>query len=479
MAHVDDGTLNALLDGEVPAEEAVAVRAHLASCAECAARFEEAKRFLADAADLLSALAPPAAERPSAGDRAAAEAPPAPWAGPAVPAPATGSPAGAPPRRVSKTAREVAIDIDGATHKSPAIPPNFPREGEVVPPPLLGPSGRPLFEGSAPARRSRRATDWPTLAWAASVVLALGVGYLANEVRHARQTAAPSETTLASAPAGATQPARGPSRATPRAPRSGATPGKVKGGIANAHTALAHKPAAAQRRKIVRPPAAEAAPLADAIRSAAPAAGAGAAVATAPSQMAGVSAVPPANAPAQERADRALRRAAPSPAPAGNLAAGREAPAAAPRAPAARGRAAPTTSRPAFRSSDVDEAAARLSGTLRFVEGLALEGVKIGPGSLVPGADPARDVVRVVYTDPQGRRLQLDQQQIPLPQDTGRAARERAVPAVLGLAWGDTVATTGPGGAARLRWLDRSGLWISLSGNVPADSLRALLARVR
>jgi hypothetical protein len=105
--------------------------------------------------------------------------------------------------------------------------------------------------------------------------------------------------------------------------------------------------------------------------------------------------------------------------------------------------------------------------------------VKIGPGSLVPGADPARVVVRVVYTDPQGRRLQLDQQRIPLPQDTGRAARDRAVPATLGMAWGDTVATTGPGGEARLRWLDRSGLWISLSGNVPADSLRALLARVR
>jgi hypothetical protein len=127
----------------------------------------------------------------------------------------------------------------------------------------------------------------------------------------------------------------------------------------------------------------------------------------------------------------------------------------------------------------VDDAAAQLSGNLRFVEGLALESVKIGPGSLVPGADPARDVVRVVYTDPQGRRLQLDQQRIPLPADTARAARERAVPASLGLTWGDTVGTIGAGGVSRLRWLDRSGLWISLSGNVPEDSLRALLARVR
>ncbi|MGD0484338.1 MAG: zf-HC2 domain-containing protein, partial [Gemmatimonadales bacterium] len=431
MAHVDDGTLNALLDGEVPAEEAVAVRAHLTSCTECAARFEEAKRFLAEAADLLSALAPPVEERP------AAAAPPAARAAAPATAPGTPAPAGAPPRRVSKTAREVAIDIDGATHKSPAIPPNFPREGEVVAPPILGPSGRPLFEGSAPPRRLRRATDWPTLAWAASVVLALGVGYLANEVRHDRQATPPSETALPSVPAGAAQPARGPARATPHSSRAGAGQQKAKGGAANAHTALAHKPAAAQGRKLVRPPATEIAPLADAIRPVAPAAGGGAAVAAAPSQMAGVSAVPPANAPAQERADQALRRAAPSPAPAGNLAAGLQAPAAASRAAAARGRAAPPASRPAFRSSDVDEAAARLSRNLRFVEGLALEGVKIGPGSLVPGADPARDVVRVVYTDPQGRRLQLDQQRIPSPQDTGRAARERAEPAALGLAWGD------------------------------------------
>ena len=47
MAHVDDGTLNALLDGELEAARAAEVRAHLASCAECSARFDEAKRFLA------------------------------------------------------------------------------------------------------------------------------------------------------------------------------------------------------------------------------------------------------------------------------------------------------------------------------------------------------------------------------------------------------------------------------------------------
>ena len=144
--------------------------------------------------------------------------------------------------------------------------------------------------------------------------------------------------------------------------------------------------------------------------------------------------------------------------------------------------AAPLTrlpARPAFRLSDVDAAAARLAGTLRTVGGMTIENVKIGPGALVPGAQPDRDVVRIAYADPQGRRLQLDQQRLPAARDTSRAARARAVPAVLGLAYGDTLSTTGPGNATRVRWLDPAGLWLSLSGSMPADSLRALLARVR
>jgi hypothetical protein len=87
--------------------------------------------------------------------------------------------------------------------------------------------------------------------------------------------------------------------------------------------------------------------------------------------------------------------------------------------------------------------------------------------------------VRLVYTEPSGRRLQLDQQRLPQARDTSRLARARAVPPALGLGYGDTLVTAGPAGEARVRWLDRSGLWLSLIGNMPADSLRALLARIR
>src|SRR5512137_1791677 len=132
MSHVDDGRLNALLDGELDAAETEAVRAHIAGCADCAKRLEEAKQFLAGASDLLGVLDLPATVN--------------------VPT--------APARRVSKTAKEIAIDIDGATRQSPAIRPNLP-------------------EPAAARPRARPRIDFSTLGWAAMVVLAIGVGYLA------------------------------------------------------------------------------------------------------------------------------------------------------------------------------------------------------------------------------------------------------------------------------------------------------------
>jgi hypothetical protein len=197
---------------------------------------------------------------------------------------------------------------------------------------------------------------------------------------------------------------------------------------------------------------------------------AAAAAAAQPALASGAGAAPVAtnlNQPAERRAAESPQMpAAPAPAAA--------APHPAP-APSDRLRAA----RPAFRLSDMDLAAARLAGTLRVLDGLSPENVKIGPGTLVPGAQPDREVVRIAYIDPQGHRLQLDQQRLPAPRDTSADARARAVPAVLGLSYGDTVSMTGPNNTTRIRWLDPAGLWLSLSGDLPADSLRALLVRVR
>jgi hypothetical protein len=52
MPHLDEGTLHELLDGEIPSSDLPPIQAHLAACAECRARLEEA-RALAGAADQL------------------------------------------------------------------------------------------------------------------------------------------------------------------------------------------------------------------------------------------------------------------------------------------------------------------------------------------------------------------------------------------------------------------------------------------
>jgi len=443
MSHVDDGTLNALLDGELDDAESAEVRAHLAACTECAARFQDAQRFLHEAADLLGVLTPAAPEvrpaealaRPERGPAGVAPLAPVAPAGPTAP--------GEPPRRIPKTAREVAVDLDGATHKSPAIAPNFPRAGEPLPAPDPSFSRREVLPLNRPAYRR---PDWATLAWAASVVLAIGVGYLANEVKHGRTTVASARE--GAAPASDSLAVRAPVRtaaaraAAAPAARPPAAPSKDPGSLA-ANT-LGPKPAAARGWK---PPRRQA--VADAAQLAAAPVTAGVAM----------------DAPA---AELAAARAAPSPAAAAPGAAG---------VLGARAQARPTA--PTFQETNVDEAASRFSGTLLTVEGLALESVKIGPGTLVPGAVPTQDVVRLAYTEPSGRRLQLDQQRLPRARDASREARARAVPPTLGLGYGDTLVTTGPAGEARVRWLDRSGHWMSLMGNMPADSLRALLARIR
>jgi len=60
MPHVDEGTLNALLDGELGAAEVLEVQTHFATCAACAARLDEARQMLAETERLVAALEPPA-----------------------------------------------------------------------------------------------------------------------------------------------------------------------------------------------------------------------------------------------------------------------------------------------------------------------------------------------------------------------------------------------------------------------------------
>ncbi len=60
----------------------------------------------------------------------------------------------------------------------------------------------------------------------------------------------------------------------------------------------------------------------------------------------------------------------------------------------------------------LDEARRELGGNLHVIDGLRPEMVGLVPGRLVPGADPTRPVVRVVYLNDAGGSFFLDQQRV-------------------------------------------------------------------
>ena len=65
MSHLDEGTLHALLDGELDLAEVSEIQKHLGSCVACGSRLQEVKQVLAEADRLVGAMEVPAgASRP-------------------------------------------------------------------------------------------------------------------------------------------------------------------------------------------------------------------------------------------------------------------------------------------------------------------------------------------------------------------------------------------------------------------------------
>jgi anti-sigma factor RsiW len=473
MEHVDDGQLNALLDGELEAAEAATVRSHLEGCSACRSRFEEARRFLEEAGALLDVLAPPAVEPLQRAAGPMAIEPPAPRRVPVTAKEAAVDPA-AGPRRVPVTAKEVAIDLDARTQKTPAVRPLFSREGD-----------RSAAEGPAVAPRRPR-VDWTQLSWAAIVVLALSVGYLANEVRRggvAGRESAPGEAARGPGPADTALGAAAPNADAGGGAGVGAS--ELRGGAGARESpagARGARPATtAQRSPRLRKPPTARGPKPPSQDRAADLAIAGA---EAPRTGAGAPA-----APAQPAAAAARERAAPTQAPvspaappsAAYIAADQVAPPTGALTATREGARLRTPTAPAaspgFRRISLDEAARRLSGSVRLIDGLIPGRVEVGSGRLVQGSDAGREVIRVLYTDAAGRRLTLEQQRLFAPTEdptTGRAMAEAAT----GMTASDTIASTSPQGTVRIRWLDGRGFWLSLTGTIAPDSLRALVARV-
>lgn len=123
-------------------------------------------------------------------------------------------------------------------------------------------------------------------------------------------------------------------------------------------------------------------------------------------------------------------------------------------------------------ATSLDQAVRILGGTVKLIDGLNPIRVQIGPPERLPGGQ-ALEVVRITYLDPPGRELWLDQQRSPAPSE-GRAAPSAAG----GMLAGDTLITSAGDGLTRVRWISPDGFRLTLTGYLPGDSLRSLVRRV-
>jgi hypothetical protein len=386
MPHLDEGTLHALLDGELDLAEVKEIQIHLGTCSACGSRLQDVKEFLAEADRLVGTL-----ETPSGAARIQPEPAPAP--------PAT------PPRSTPRAApREPVWD---------------------TPPELFLPDS-----GDDTARRRR----WTRrLRWAAMIVVILGAGRILSSAFESKSPQLQlSERDLTSA-----------TPATPPAVVSPQETARPQTRIAREVPPPVNRSRADRRapepKALATQPAADTAP--DQVDSALEAyedtadvsAQAGLAAANrADSEV--VEPPPPEERPAAdqdlatrqaaaaalEELDRERRRsraaaataalppARPEPQPAA------EAPPPAPRTLEQRSQI--------YLRIGLDEAAKQLGRPVHVIEGMTPEFMGLAQGRLVAGADPGRPVVRVVYRDTRGRMILLDQQRLRTGQAPGAAS---------------------------------------------------------
>ncbi|HET8623567.1 MAG TPA: zf-HC2 domain-containing protein [Gemmatimonadales bacterium] len=486
MPHVDEGTLHALLDGELAPAELAEVRLHFATCPSCAGRLDEARQLLAETERLVSALQMPGAAAAGAAARAAAG------------------------RVVPRTASPEQSAVNVLVSPPPPGAPLPPLDPVVLIP-------------ENPTVREVRHNRMRIMAWAAGFLVVVGAGYLGmvNLPRKApsgdgRLRISPDEFTTVPATLereGLTRDSFPTISLTDSAKPGGAVPpdadAKAKPADANLKSnvgAQAAPPAAApaappaQQRRAPTPPSTDApAPsrAAETREDASPRraeeskddspqlAKVGPAGAEPPAEQnaarnteeQSVAREAAAKATSDLERRRIRERAAAATAELDRENARRAAererqlaleqarvraeaePAAAtrPAAPAPAPAAAPDRTGLTSRIG-LDEAARQLGGPLHAIDGLFRQTVGLVPGSSVAGADPDRDVVRAVYVErATGTMIFLDQQ-MAQPGD------------------GPSTPRAGPGG--RQLWV-KDGVLLILHGDVPADSLRSLARRVR
>ncbi len=366
MSHVDEGTLHALLDGELAPAEVLEVQTHFATCPACSSRLDDARKLLAETERLVTALE---AAVPLGGETATAR---------------TARPLAAPPparRPVEPPARPTARPpLPAASPETLVLIPNNPTATEI--------------------RRSRL----KVMGWAAAFLVVIGAGVLGVQMRNGLFDKKPAGTLKIrpedfSTPGGSDLPPPTP------APRpQGALglsippPESTADQARNAPPATAPASQAPPATKPAQPPASGIFPSAEDRQ-----------------------AIVDRAAKATEELDRERNRERAAAATAA-LDAQRKQAAARQAAAQANPTPAPTPAPPPVPTIDqrsrianrigLDEAARQLGGPLHAIDGMSRQLVGVVSPQLVPGSDTSRAVVRAVYVDRAGRLIFLDQQRV-------------------------------------------------------------------
>ena len=369
MQHLDDGTIHALLDGELTAEEAEALDQHVRYCAACADRLAEERLIQSEAERMIAELDAPA------------------------PAPTIADP--------------------------PMVPGNEPLDPPLAP-------DQPKYSGPPvvliPERDYERSRIPRLLGWAATLIVAAGAGWFASVARQSAPPpvmlpevqAAPAGAYLADSASGAQDLDAMPTMAGP-ADSNGAGASASPGGAA-----LDSAPLVVEESESERDPAAVAATPAPAP---APAESRDASRREAARTASARSEVPrePVRTPAQATRDQAEASKVAQSEERRDASADRaEPPAPAPVVPSAGAAAARTPSSPSALEQQsqirmrlgLDETQRMLGSGLHVIDGLQQQFVGLVDGRLVSGANPNAPVVRVVYLDDQRRAIYLDQQRL-------------------------------------------------------------------
>jgi hypothetical protein len=129
----------------------------------------------------------------------------------------------------------------------------------------------------------------------------------------------------------------------------------------------------------------------------------------------------------------------------------------------------------------MDEAVSLLGGTIQLIDGLTPQRVEVIAGIDVPGADPNRQVVRIYYEEPDLGLVTLDQQRPGPSYDAmrvGGAAPSTAARAAPSAAFRERQDPLAQTEQRTISWRE-DGVWLALTTRLPADRMAALQARVK